>query len=136
MIKVPPKLSFHENRRLRHSFYMQDWEFDAIFLPKCTEVDSCIIGWKGSQAVYAKLYGVNAKWTKTDLPCLSNFFIRYEHRVYQCGNVRYATDILQLLSKEFEYDEYEHKLWKQRYEINQKKREQQKKAKIRKLNAA
>jgi hypothetical protein len=115
---------------------MQDWEFEELIMQKCTEVDSCLIAWKESQPVYAKVYGVKAVWKQTQQSCLSNFFVRYRHRVYQCGNIRFAASLLELLKKEFEYDEYEHQTWKKRHEENQKKKEQMKNGKIRRLKAA
>lgn len=136
LAKAAPKPTWHESKQLEKSFYMQDWEFEQLIMSKCTEVDSFLVGWRGPEMVYAKVYGVKAVWTQTQQSCLSNFFVRYGHRVYQCGNIRFAASLLEFLKKEFEYDEYEHQTWKKRYEENQKKKEQKKKGKIRRLKAA
>lgn len=134
---APPKLTAQERKKTDKFIWMADWHFDATIKRKCTEMSKFPIYYKTingeGQWVHAKVYGLQAVFTNTEEPCIANFFIRYENLVYQVSDVIAAGELIQLLKKEYAYDEYEDKLWKQQFEERQRKQKAKEKGKVRKL---
>ena len=123
---APPKPTKDELKKLGNYFYLPDWQFGTLIGNKCTEISKTIIKWKKGDNQEAIIYGLKAIRIDTQKGCIANFFVHYESRVYQCYYIENAVEIIRLLKKDLEYDEYEHKLWQQRNEAREK-------AKVKKL---
>ncbi len=134
---VPPKLTVQESRKTGRFILMENWHFDATIKKKCTEMSAFPINYetinREGQWVYAKVYGLQGVFTETKEPCIANVFIRYENLVYQVSDIIAAGELIQLLKKEYAYDEYQDKLWKQQFEERQRKQKAKEKGKVRKL---
>jgi hypothetical protein len=140
-LKAPPKLTNQELEILGNHLLMADWHFDATIKKKCTEISSHSIYWEeegDSDWVYAIVFGLQAVRVDSQEPCIANIFIRYKHRVYQVYDIVKAANIIQLLKKEQQNEEFKDKLWhlkdKKRQQVIAEKRKG--KARIKKLRIA
>lgn len=136
-LKAPPKLTPEETKKVQNFIWMADWHFEETIKKKCTEMSAFPIDYETvdgkSQWVYAKVYGLQGVFTETKEPCIANVFIRYQNLVYQVSDIIAAGELIQLLKKEYAYDEYQDKLWKQQFEERQRKQKAKEKGKVRKL---
>lgn len=131
----PTLLTSKERQSLKQCIFMQDWEFDKI-KNNCIEVQSYSLRWNKYREswVRATVFGMRAVWTHTNEPCISNFFIRYENRVYQSHDLSTLLNILSLIKNESSIEEYRNRIQQIRIERNRGKRlEAQKNRKKRKL---
>jgi hypothetical protein len=138
-LKVFPKPTKEEVEKLAQHLWMADWHFEATIKKKCTEISSHSIFWKKNEQdshwVQATVFGLQAIKTETKESCIANIFIRYERRVYQTVQLSTVIEIIALLKKEAEFDEYKNKLWGIQWNERKKIRaaKQQEKGKIKRL---
>lgn len=104
--KSLPILYPHERIQLNRFLHMEDWHFEALFMGHCTEISTFFIGTDSSgQPEYAKVFGLQARYTSTGKSCIANIFIRYDYRVYRVHDICQAADLIALLKKNAEYQE-------------------------------
>lgn len=115
---------------------MADWHFDVTIKVKCIEIEDYCIHWTGEDWIKAIVYGLEAIKKETREHTIANLFIRFQNRVYQTGVLKEVDEIIQLLSKEKKYEEYEDKMRERRHEERKKALAKKKKmkGKVRKLN--
>jgi len=134
-LKTVPKPTKKEAATLNKFIWMADWHFDCTIKKKCAEISSYIIRWEDGECEKAFVYGLQAIKTITEEPCIANIFIRYSSKVYQTTDLKSITEIIALLKKEAEFDDYNEKLDDQRWKKRQKllNAKKKKKFKVKKL---
>lgn len=126
--QAPLKLTREEKEKLGKFLWLHDWHFDVLVKRNCTEISSHYIYWdSGGKLACAAIFGLPAIKVETKEPCIANVFIRFRNRLYQFSCITEACKMLELLKKEHEYEEYEKKLFNQKWEERQKVAERLKK---------
>ena len=111
---APEKPTKEELFILENYWYLPDWQFEALVGHKCTELSIDFIYRESKEPTFAITYGLKAIKAESGKPCVANFFVHFEDRVYQCKEMISAVMIPKLLRKHYEYNEYEMAIWRQK----------------------
>ncbi len=124
VIKASPKPTEQEEIKLNRVFYLPGWQFEKLIENNCTLVQSRIIRWNKNEPEYAGIYGLRAMQADSGKPCFGNFFVHFKSSVYQFSYIEDCTEIIELIKKQKEYDEYESKIWRQRFNEKEKRKKE------------
>lgn len=131
-LRIPLKLTKEEEALLNNFFLLPGWQFEALIGHKCTELSKQLIYRENGNPQYAITYGLNAVYENSNKPCIANFFILFGSRVFQSSAIAIVVKIPDLLKREYNWEEYQYKLWKQKDDI----KKSELKTKVKKVNLA
>lgn len=112
--KQPPEPTSEEyNTICEECFYLPDWQFEKTLQLYCIEITVIWIGMndtnEGERIEKAILYGLKGQHTETKQDMCATMFLRHGAFLYQVAGLDGINHMVDLLKKQFEYNQWQEK---------------------------
>lgn len=108
----PAELTQEETQLLKNAFWLPGWKFSEIIQPRCALIDEFWIGTTkdeegNNEVTKVQLYGLESMDKDTKQHNIACFFLRVGCQIYQRSGISEIIELVELLKKEFVFNEWQ-----------------------------